>query len=399
MKRIYIFLALLISIFIQYGCDDSSVNIIEYRDNNIKFQQDSLYLKDNSTLYTISFYGINFKKFKPDSIKIDNYKFDFKIISDSLLKLYIKSVSDGYQDIHFYFPTRKITLEKKIKIINEFDPPSSNNLYITPYILIIDTSKTLNTIFLHGINFYKNNIDSVVIGNSKWQIGSKELDKLEIYCSLLPSGDYEVAVYSYGKKITLKRNLMILNRIIDFDILKFNRVFVSIQKLPILYKYSTDPESQIDYNQGFSLNQFTRNIYRNLFGFGSQNAVESTYFTIAIDSQYRVIKQLIVYTYRRSSYSPPYREDTGNAIFYNVPFSVNHYENDKIELAIEIDGKSINDYLPLTEYNYSSWGGSPKNNDRYYGKSITKVDSISGQKINFYPATDSSSIKIYLRNF
>jgi hypothetical protein len=399
MKRIYIFLALIISIFIQYGCDDSSVNIFEYRDNNIKFQPDSLYLKDNITLYTISFYGINFKKFKPDSIKIDNYKFDFKIMSDSLLNLYIKGVSGGYQDIHFYFPTRKMTLEKKIKIINSNEPPSENNLYFNPDTLIIDFSETFSTFYLYGINFFKNSIDSVFIGESKCQIGYKDISKLPIYNSFFQSGEYNVTVYYNGKKIVLKKKMTIINHILDFEILKFNKINFQINRLPILYQYSSYPAYRYDFSRSHGFTDIKKELIQYKYNLYNTFGITDFDFSIEFDSQYRIIKKLTSSRYERSSVHPPYQEQSYDLTLYNIPFNVKKYEDNKLELAIDINGEIINNYYPLITYRTTFWGGSMKLNDFTYGITKTKKDSITGREINFYPATDSSSIKIYLRNF
>jgi hypothetical protein len=401
MKRELSYFIFLVLFTIVYSCDDTSVTVEP--DNllpskNILFSPDSLIIDNDTAAGLVSFYGFDFKKYKPVSIEIDSQKFDYKIVNDSLINVDVKGVPVGYYDITFYFSFGKYVLDKKLKILYNPDPlPSERTIYFSPDTLFIDMKNSFNTIYLFGVNFYKHNIDSVMIGSLKCQIGYKEINKLPIYVNIMGNGNYPVYIFYKGKKIQLKQELVIVNKIIDFDILKFNFISVDFHEIPVLYIDYNLIEYKKDLNFNFTMNntESPNNFYSkwnvNVYENHITNPVKSIDITIEFDTLYR--------TYLRSKYYPPYYTDSYNITFYNIPFKINRFENDKIEMAIELDGISINNYQPLTTYNFSSWGGSQKNNDWSYGNSISKVDSISGKKINFYPATDSSKIIIYLRNF
>lgn len=400
MKRIFQFW-LIFSFIVVTNCDDSPLKVpvnsnIEPTSANIFFTPDSLVLKDDTTNYLISFYGINFSQYTPDSILIDNYKFDYKI-NDSLIDLQVKGVTTGYHDINFYFPIGRITLDKKIKILyDENAPPTERNLYFSPDTVYAQIGIEFHTINIHGTSFYKYKIDSAYIGNEKCQIGGGNVFILPLYTTNMQTGDYPVVLYYKGNKIELPKKLTIINNIIDFDILSFNKFSYLIHKLPILYKYYIDPEYRFDFSHFIEYSDFPKGFHLNRYQIYIWSGRYQ--FLIKFDDKYRFIKRLSSYSFEEKMQGPPYFYKTYRLELSNIPYSVNYYEDNKIELAIELYGTKINEYYPLATYEYE-WWSSQKNNDRTYGETITKTDSISGKIINYFPATDSSSIRIYLRNF
>ena len=401
MKRLYQYLMLFLLI-VAIGCDDSPVKVIDIPDvepssTNIRFVPDTLILKDAISKHLITFSGINFNKHTPDSILIDNTKFEFQT-NDTLLLLSVMAIRAGFHEINIHFQSGLITLEKKIYIqFGDSILPSENSIYFTPDTLYLDIDKPLNTLYLHGVNFEKHIIDSVLIGKSKCKIGRLENGQLPLQTSQKVIGYHPVYVFYQGQKIELSKKLKILNPIIDFDILSFINFYRIIDRLPVLLNRDKDTERPSDFSNGIHFSNFPNGMLGNNYTIYIYNG--SVKLNLEFDSKYRFIKRLYSYIYEGSyGVGPPYFSRTIELELYDIPYTVNYYEDNKIELAIELYGTKINEYYPLVTYHYE-WWSSQKGNDRKIDYTIPKTESITGRKINYFPATDSSSIRIYLRNY
>ncbi|MBX3044093.1 MAG: IPT/TIG domain-containing protein [Candidatus Kapabacteria bacterium] len=401
MKRLYQFFILFLLIT-AIGCDDSPVKVVKNPDleptsDNIRFNPDTLILSDLNSNHLITFYGINFQKHTPDSILIDNTKFEFQT-SDTLLFLSIMAIRAGFHDIDFYFPSGLITLEKKIYVLYGDDvPPNEKSIYFKPDTLYLDIDKPLNTIYLHGVNFEKHIIDSVLIGSSKCEIVTLNNGQLEVLTSVFITGNYPVFVIYKGQKIELLKKLRIVHPIIDFDILTFINFYRTIHKVPVLLNRDKDTERPYEFSHYIHFSNFPNGIIDNSYSIyiGSGQVK----LNLAFDSKYRFIKKLYSYKYEGSyGVGPPYFSRSIELELHDIPYSVYYYENNKIELAIELYGTKINDYYPLINYRYE-WWSSQKGNDRITEYTIPKKDPVIGRNINYFPASDSSAIRLYLRNY
>lgn len=401
MKRIYQALwSALIAILI-FACDDSNVNIVDNDIDNqfskILFTPDSLSFPNDTTIAQVTFYGIDFSKIIPDSIIIDNSNVSFERLEDKKIIANLKGISRGTHSIDFFHKSSKVTLDKKLIITyDESAPPSAKSIYFTPDTVYIKIGYEFNKIYLQGTSFKTHKIDSVFVGKEKCQLGSMGVSMLPIYTTTSLTGNYPVFLYYKGNKIELLKKLTIINPIIDFDILSFNNFYRIIHKVPVqMSNYHI--ERYVEFNHALSFPNC--NSYMSGCNFNLGHFSNSIRVILEFDSEYRFIKRLYSYRYERNDLgSAPYSNTKIELELHDIPYSINLYEDNKIELAIELYGTKINEYYPLVSYHYE-WWSSQKGYDRTYNFTIPKTDSITGKIINYYPATDSSSIRIYLRNY
>jgi hypothetical protein len=390
MKRLYQFFILFLLIT-AIGCDDSPVKVLDIPDveptsTNIHFVPDTLILNNANSKHLITFFGINFNKHTPDSIIIDNTKFEFQT-NDTLLHLSVMAIRAGFHEINIYFPSGLITLEKKIYVLYDDDVlPNEKSIYFTPDSVYVNIGSGFNTIYLQGTSFKQHKIDSAFVGKEKCQLGGMGISMLPIYTTTSLSGSYPVILYYKGNKIELQKKLTIINPIVDFDILAFSEFSYFINNVPIMVR-SDGSEHGASFSHQFDWSNYPRKFDNNIY------EIQGYRFTLYIefDKEYRVIKKLTSGYYDEKEDGRKMIIKSYKVELNNLPFKINYYEDNKIELAIELMGTIINDYEPLTQYSLSSRYGNTE--------TITLKDSITGKRRNYFPTTEASVVKYYLRNY
>ncbi len=119
-------------------------------------------------------------------------------------------------------------------------------------------------------------------------------------------------------------------------------------------------------------------------------------FSISIDTDAKLIKHFSFSSYSYFSSFEKQTESKYSYGFENLPYTIVE-NNGKTKIVAEVFGKEVEKYYPLLKfYSYNRDG----NNTQYINEnmSITKKDTTTGREINYFPATNSSYIKITIGN-
>jgi hypothetical protein len=422
MIKKYYFIALLLAI-LNYSCDDNPTiveNKTEPTSSNISFVPDTLYISENINENTVQFEGVDFVRFMPDSVRLDNHKVDIIISDRAKLIVQIPFKYIGTFAINIFFKSGLITLDSSITLINNStSEPTADNIYFEPDTLKIYHANSPFYITLRGMNF-NNIVDSVVVGGKKCLVtGDKSIIGYQVFDSITANipkwvyGNLEVVVYLKGKKIVLSKKLVVINPSIDFDFTQLNKITWEIRYVPTYREQIVrvrNNKGGYDISKTFDTTEFNYirrvsseniNVYFNppaIYFSSTGMYVSPIGFAYEIDTLKGYLRSFSWYTYNQFLYNgyQKVQEKYGFNIV-NIPYKINYLPDNKIELEIKISGKEIDNYFAFVNFTYSNTTES-----NYYStfiNTISKKDPNTGSDINFFPATDSSLIVIHLRNF
>ncbi|MFA5510866.1 MAG: IPT/TIG domain-containing protein [Candidatus Kapaibacterium sp.] len=423
MIKYYYVLALLI-VIISYSCDDNPTVIkqeTEPTSSNITFTPDTLFISENMNENFVQFEGIDFVEYYPDSVRFDSNKVVIVTSDRTRMLVYIPFKKYGKFAVNIYFKTGLITLDSSITLMNDsIYEPAEQNIYFTPDTLMMSSELSISSITLKGTNF-NNKIDSVLIGGRKCivtgdksQNNDSSITEVNVSVPAKVWGNLEVIVYLSGKEIILSKKLVVLHPYFEVDFTQLNKLTWEIRNIPRYemrivktWSYINGFESSITYDTIlYNSIRTTSREYKEVYLtspisiqclFGEFYNVDLFSYDVDTVMKGNILnfnhKQTNRFTYNN-------RQDVVEEFkiqFASLPYKINYYNDNKIEVEIKISGKEIDNYLPFFYYSNSVTTSSSKYSTKVV--TISKKDSLTGKDINYFPASDSSLVLIRLRNY
>lgn len=111
-------LLFLIMIFAVISCNDNPVIVQEPTSDNIFFTPDTIKITESYQNIKVIFKGVNFLEYKIDSIFIENIQITITSKTKDSLITNIAKLVTGTFDVNLFYNGKKITLNKKLVIIN-----------------------------------------------------------------------------------------------------------------------------------------------------------------------------------------------------------------------------------------------------------------------------------------